>query len=39
VQHARYLPPLIDAHFLESATRKQYVEMRDAMIHRRRANR
>ena len=32
-----WIPPLVGAHFLEKATRKQYVEMRDEMIRRSRA--
>jgi Polyketide cyclase / dehydrase and lipid transport len=32
-----WIPPLVGAHFLEKATRKQYVEMRDEMLRRSRA--
>ena len=32
-----WLPPVVGTHFLEKATRKQYVEMRDEMIRRNRA--
>ena len=32
-----WIPPVVGAHFLEKATRKQYVEMREEMIRRSRA--